>query len=288
MRLLSRRGSTARPKAARRRLSPRWLKPALKAGAAALLVGGLGFGLGWLWRTGLVQIAAETVGQRTLAATAAIGLSVDDVLVVGRVETARADVLDAIGAARGMPILAIDPASAKARLEKLAWIKSAAVERRLPGTVFVRLVEREPIALWQREGRLQPVDREGKVIAVRDAARFAHLVIVVGDGAPAHAPALLDMLAAEPEIARRVVAAVRVGGRRWNLKLDNGIELRLPENDQTRAWTWLANLEREHRVLARDLVAIDLRLPDRLVVRVAPEAVKPEPAKRVAAPGKNT
>jgi cell division protein FtsQ len=288
MRFLKRRANVRAP---RRRVAPRWLRPALKTAAVALVLGGVGFGLGWLWRAGLVRIAAETVSQRTLAASAAAGLSVDDVLVVGRVETSRADVLAAIGATRGMPILAIDPAAAKARLEQLPWIKAAIVERRLPGTVFVHLTEREPVALWQREGRLQPVDREGKVVATADIERFGHLLIVVGAGAPAHAPGLIAMLAAEPAIAERVSAAVRIGNRRWNLQLDNGIELRLPESDQARAWSWLANLEREHRVLAREVASIDLRLPDRLIVRPTAEAPKAEPAKpikRTAQPGKST
>lgn len=288
MRFLKRRANIRAP---RRRVAPRWLKPALKVGAVALVLGGVGFGLGWLWRAGLVQIAAETVSERTLAASVAIGLGVDDVLVVGRVETSRADVLAAIGAARDMPILAVDPAAAKARLEQLPWIKSASVERRLPGTVFVRLTEREPVALWQRDGRLQPIDRDGKVVATADVERFGHLLIVVGAGAPAHAPGLIAMLAAEPAIAARVSAAVRIGNRRWNLQLDNGMELRLPESDQARAWSWLANLEREHRVLARDVASIDLRLPDRLVVRPTVEAPKADltkPVKRVAQPGKST
>ncbi|MSP88344.1 MAG: FtsQ-type POTRA domain-containing protein [Alphaproteobacteria bacterium] len=288
MRFLKRRANIRAP---RRRLAPRWLKPALKAGTVAVVLGSVGFGLGWLWRAGLVQIATETVSQRTLAATAAIGLSVDDVLVVGRVETPRADVLAAIGVARGVPILAVDPTAARARLEQLPWIKAASVERRLPGTVFVHLTEREPVALWQRDGRLQPIDRDGKVVATADVERFGHLLIVVGAGAPAHTPGLIAMLAAEPEIAKRVSAAVRIGNRRWNLQLDNGVELRLPESDQARAWSWLANLDREHRVLARDVVSIDLRLPDRLIVRPTAEAPKADaakPVKRVAQPDKST
>ncbi|MBM3598896.1 MAG: FtsQ-type POTRA domain-containing protein [Alphaproteobacteria bacterium] len=281
MRFLKRRAAS-RIKAPRRRVAPRWLKPALKGTAAALVIGGIGFGAGWLWRAGLIQHAAAMVSDNAMTSSAAVGLKVDDVLVVGRAETPRADVLAAIGAVRGMPIFAIDPTAAKARLEQLPWVRMATVERRLPGTVFVRLAEREPIALWQSQGRLQLVDREGTAIAVRDVENFGHLPIVVGDDAPAHTPALLAMLAAEPDMASRVGAAVRVGQRRWNLLLDNGIELRLPETDAGRAWAWVANLEREHRVLARDVTAIDLRLPDRLVVRLAPDA------ERTALPSKPT
>ncbi|MBM3570863.1 MAG: FtsQ-type POTRA domain-containing protein [Alphaproteobacteria bacterium] len=289
MRFLNRR-KTASPriKAPRRRLNPLWLKPALKTLGVATVIGGLGFGVGWLWRAGMIQTAVETVHQRALSASAAIGLSIDDVLVVGRVETARADVLQALGIERGMPILAVDPVAAKQRLEALPWVRSATVERRLPDTVFVRLTEHQAIALWQRNNRLLPIGRDGTAVMTREIERFNHLLVVVGDDAPAHTPALLEMLVAEPELAGRVTAAIRIGNRRWNLNLDHGIELRLPESDMARAWAWIARLEREHRVLARDVATIDLRLPDRLIVRATPEATKPEPVKKTAAPGRNT
>ncbi|MCH7555160.1 MAG: cell division protein FtsQ, partial [Proteobacteria bacterium] len=58
-------------------------------------------------------------------------------------------------------------------------------------------------------------------------------------------------------------------GRRWNLRLDNGVDVELPEAGINAAWRRLADIERRHRLLSRDITAIDLRLPDRLVVRPA-------------------
>ena len=104
--------------------------------------------------------------------------------------------------------------------------------------------------------------------------RFRHLVTLVGDDAPKGAPELLALLATEPQLERRVTAAIRVGERRWNLQMDNGIDVRLPETDIGAAWTQLAQLERDQKVLGRDVVTIDLRLPDRFVIRVSPDQVR--------------
>ena len=136
----------------------------------------------------------------------------------------------ALAAQRGTPILAVDPRRAKQNLESLPWVRSAAIERRLPGTLFVRLVERQPLAVWQHAGKQELIDREGAVIPVKDLARFARLPTVVGDDAASHAAALIDMLAREPDLAARVTAAVRVDDRRWNLRIDNAIDVLLPED----------------------------------------------------------
>ncbi len=189
----------------------------------------------------------------------------------------------------GTPILAVDPARAKQQLESLPWVRSAVIERRFPDTIYVRLVEREPMALWQHGGRIELIDRSGAVIPVTRLDRFAKLPMVVGEDAASHAAELLAMLASEPALAARVTAAVHVGGRRWNLRLDNTIDVLLPSDDPAAAWTDLARLQRTSAILQHDVQAIDMRLPDRLVVRVAPEPPKEAPpAKKGRPPAKNT
>ncbi|HEY5597270.1 MAG TPA: cell division protein FtsQ/DivIB [Kiloniellales bacterium] len=247
------------------------------AGLAVLGLGGLGID-GWYGR----QIAA--IGEALYAASAGAGLSVEDVLVEGRKRTQSETILGTLGLARGAPILAFDPHLAKARLETLPWVREAAVERRLPNTVYLRLTEREPLALWQYEGKLSVIDRSGQVISGAPAAAFAKLPLLVGEDAPGNAQALLAILDSQPDLRVRVAAAVRVQGRRWNIRLDDGIDVRLPEAGAAAAWAELARLQREHEVLQRDVVTIDLRLPDRLIVRTAPGATLP--GKR--SPGEDT
>jgi cell division protein FtsQ len=213
------------------------------------------------------------------------GLSVENVLVEGRRRSKRSAVIEALGVARGVPILRLDPHAAKTRLEGLPWVYRASVVRRLPETVYVRLIEREPLALWQNNGELAVIDRSGGIIPGAEAGRFAKLPLVVGEDAADHAAELLAMLAKEPVLKAKVAAAVRVRGRRWNVRLDGGIDVRLPEEGAAAAWAQLARIQREHGVLERDVVLIDLRMPDRLVVRTAPGATDKDGA---AGSGKDT
>ncbi len=222
-----------------------------------------------------------TASARLLDASAAFGLRVNDIRVEGRATTDRETILEALGARPGMPIFAVDPTHAKQQLESLPWVSSAAIERRLPDTIYVRLVEREPMALWQHAGKINLIDRSGAVIPVTRLDRFAKLPMVVGEDAAGHAAGLLNMLATQPDIAARVTAAIDVDGRRWNLRLDNAIDVLLPSDDPAAAWADLARLQRTNAILQRDVQAIDMRLPDRLVVRVAPEPPKEAaPAKK--------
>ena len=212
-----------------------------------------------------------------LDCTARFGLVVNDVRVEGRETTDPETILTALGAGPGTPILAVSPKRAKEQLEALPWVGSAVVERRLPDTLYVRLVERKPLALWQHSGKIELIDREGAVIPVSHLDRFAKLPLVVGDNAASHAAELLDILATEPDLAARVSAAIRVGDRRWNLRIDNAIDVLLPADSPASAWAQLANLERSSAILKRDVQVVDVRLPDRLVVRVNPEAPKEAP-----------
>ena len=112
---------------------------------------------------------------------------------------------------------------------------------------------------------------------MKDATAFATLPLVVGSGAPEFAAALLDQLAAQPLLRARVVAAIRVGERRWNLRLNNGADVLLPEGAEAAAMSRLLELQASQSLLDRPLQTLDLRLPDRMVVRAQPDARMPIP-----------
>jgi cell division protein FtsQ len=246
---------------------------------AAAICGGVRFGLS---RTGSADW--QRVEAWLIDASANVGLKVADIRVEGRETTDRRTIFAALGAGLGTPILRVDPVRARQQLEALPWVRSAAIERRLPDTLIVRLVERKPLALWQHNGKLDLIDRTGSVIPVTRLDRFAKLPMVVGEDAAGHAAELLAMLATEPDLAARVTAAIRVAGRRWNLQIDNAIDVLLPAEQTAAAWDELARIERSSAILKRDVRAIDLRLPDRLVVRVAPSAPIATPAAKKGRP----
>lgn len=254
----------------RRRLQRR----AFYAAVAALVLGSSAAGAWYIGREGRLPTIVAQTESRIATVGAQFNLTVESVQVVGRDRADPQAILAALGVKRGSPILAVDLDAAKARLEAVPWIRSAAIERLLPDTLYVRISERVPLALWQHDGTFDLVDQDGNVIPHADVAAYPALPQVVGDDAPAATPDLLALMAAEPALQRRVAAAVRVGGRRWNIDFDNGIEVALPEAGAVDAWHRLAALDRSDRLLERDVQAIDMRLPDRLVLRLAPDIAK--------------
>ncbi len=264
--------TTARRGQRRRRATPLWRDRAVLAVLATLAIGSVAGGGVWLWQSGWVARTTAEVKQQVIAASARLSFTVQEIMVVGRDQTSPKALLKALRLKRGSPILAFDLEAARRRLEDLPWVRSASVERVLPDTVVMRVVERQALALWQRKGRFSLIDELGTVIPERRVGRFSRLPVVVGKDAPAHAADLLETLKTQPQLMTRVKAAVWIGGRRWNVRLDNGIDVRLPEDKAVDAWARLAEYQRRHKVLARDIRVLDLRLPDRLIVRPAKSA----------------
>lgn len=267
----------------RRKPPPRWRRPALVACAALAFAGACAAGAYGAWRADYPGRALAWLKETAIEGQIAFGLTVQEVIARGREGAARDELLAALDVRRGQPILSFDLAAAKARLEAIGWVREAEVSRQLPHTIEIAIRERHPLALWQHAGRLALIGRDGEVITTQGLERFAALPVVVGAQAAGHAGALLALLREEPALFSLVEAAVRVGDRRWNIRLKGGIEVRLPEGDEAAAWRRLAALERDYRILARNLVAIDLRLPDRLIVRLPTGE-----AERLRQPGEKT
>jgi cell division protein FtsQ len=216
-----------------------------------------------------------TLRERLGTATAHAGLRVTDIVIEGRANTPEPLLRAALGVSKGDPILGFSVEMARQRVATLSWVEHATVERRLPGTVVLNLQERRPFAIWQNQGKFVLIDRNGQVVTNQAVAEFHQLPLVVGPGAPAAAATLIDALTDHPELQRRIVAAVRVGERRWNLRLNNGADVMLPEGHEVLALDRLMQMQQEHALLDRPLAAIDMRLGDRLVVRPRPDEKKP-------------
>lgn len=267
---------TRRPPTRRAGTFGRWLKRGLIVGAIAGLSGASWFG----WQSGQLQTLLANGQDKIIALSAKGGFRVEDVEVAGRRETNPKALLAAAGIKRGDPILAFDPEMARKQIESLPWVSSAAVERRLPDTVTITIQERKPIALWQHNERISLIDADGNNLGSVAIESAPQLPLVVGGDAPAHAAELLGMLADHPELARRVQASSWIGSRRWDLKLDNGIEIRLPESGVAEALAQVADAETSSRLFERNIAAIDLRLSGKMIVRLAHDAQPPAKTKQ--------
>lgn len=245
-----------------------WPAGWVAAGSVVVLLGVVVFHSAAPHSTGTLSTMREKLG----AMTAVSGLRVTDIVIEGRANTPEPLLWSAIGVKKGDPILGFSLEETRANIERIPWVEKATIERRLPGTVVINLQERRPYAIWQNQGAFVLVDRAGQVVANQNVAQFRHLPWIVGQGAPTAAAVLLDALRDRPALAEKVSASVRVGERRWNLRMKNGTDVMLPEGHEIAALDRLIQLQQDHAVLDRPLQAIDLRLPDRMVFRPKPDS----------------
>lgn len=218
-----------------------------------------------------VNAAILSVGD--MAANAA-GLQVAAVRLTGNQRMSHGEVLAAAGIRPDSSVLFFDPAAARARLKASPWIADATIEKIYPNDLQISVVERQPYALWQRDGRIAVIGEDGAVIVDHLDARFRHLPLVVGKGADERVREIVGLIADFPTIAPHVRAATLVAERRWTLVLKNGIDVRLPDADIDRALARLVRLDEERRLMSRDVTMIDLRLADRVTVRLSDDAMK--------------
>ncbi len=220
------------------------------------------------------MIAGDHVRTTIGYATAWCGLAVDSVRISGQSETSEIEVLDSLALGPHASIVTLDLGDARTRIEALPWVARATLQKVYPDTLKVAIEEKKPFALWQRGPVTTIIDERGAVIAPLADARYAGLPRVVGVGANERVHEVLDLVRPFTAIAGRMRGAVLVSERRWNIVLDDGVTILLPQDKPEEALQKLAAAEAKNGLLERDIVSVDLRLDDRLYVRLAPEAMK--------------
>lgn len=241
--------------------------------AAAALVIAASIAYGIVRGDHVPAIVAALTDTRDQAANAA-GFHITTLALSGNVQVGREDVLAIAGVTGRTSLLFVDVEATRERLKTNPWIADASVRKLLPGELQIRITEREPFALWQKDGRLSVIADDGTVLEPYPAPGLGRLPFVVGYGAEKHAKVFLALLDHHPQIRDQVRASIRVSDRRWNLRLHNGLDVRLPETEVARALDRLVALDREMKLISRDIAAIDLRLPDRVTVRLSPAAAQ--------------
>ena len=217
----------------------------------------------------------------------ALGMRIATVSLSGQRQVSREQIFAAAGVTDHSSLLFLDVANARAKLEAIPWIAEATVRKLYPDRLQITVTEREPFALWQQQGKVKVIAADGTVLSETVEPRLASLSFVVGNGAAARARDFLAVLDQYPTIRDSVRASIYVAERRWNLKLKNGIDVRLPEANIEGALATLVRFDREKSLLSRDITAVDLRLADRLTVRLSDavaqareEAIKKNTKKR--------
>jgi cell division protein FtsQ len=245
-----------------------------RAGAAATVLLLLASAVFGVVKGGHLDELTSALSDTRNAIANSAGFRITAVAINGRKQLTQDEVL-AIGGVNGRSsLLFLDAATVRDKLKANPWIGDATVQKFYPGQLQIDIVERTAFALWQQDGRLAVIADDGAVLEPYVSRRFLALPLVVGKGADTRVRDFLALLARYPQVRSATKAAIFVGERRWNLRLKDGLDIRLPENDVGNALAALSKLDKEDRLFSRDIVAVDMRLPDRLTVQLSEDAAK--------------
>ncbi len=241
------------------------------AATAAMLIGSVSLGV---VKGNHIDTIVSAMNDARNAAANTAGFRIADVAINGRKQLTQDEIL-AIGGVTGRSsLLFLDAATVRDKLKSNPWIADANVLKLYPDRLQIDVTERKAFAVWQQDGRLSVIADDGAVLESYIARRFTGLPLVVGKGAETHAKDFLALLDRYPQVRGVTKAAIYVGERRWNLRLKDGLDIRLPENDIGNALAMLSKLDNETKLFSRDIVAVDMRLADRVTVRLSEEAGK--------------
>lgn len=235
--------------------------------AASILVPAyIGIGGWWLSQSDDLTQASDAVSWFAFDLTRHLGFEVQQVRVEGLETLPATMVARAADIMPGEPIFKISVKEAQARIEALPEIRHARVERSLPDVVRLIVQEREPYALWQKEGKQLWIDRDGTVLHNQKIAAHQGDLVLVGEDVPQAAEAFLTMIDQTPELRKNIIAAQRIGGRRWDVEFTGGITVKLPQQNQQAAWQKLAQMVQEKQLMERAVQVVDMRQEDRVIL----------------------
>jgi cell division protein FtsQ len=241
------------------------------AATALLLLGSAGLGV---VKGGHLDELITTLSDTRNAMANSAGFRIAAVAINGRKQLTQDEVLATGGVNGRSSLLFLDAATVRDRLKANPWIADATVLKLYPNQLQIDITERSAFAVWQQDGRLQVISDDGTVLEPYVSHRFTGLPLVVGKGAETRARDFLALLARYPQVRTATKAVIFVGERRWNLRLKDGLDVRLPENEVGNALASLSKFDKEDRLFSRDIVGIDMRLPDRLTVQLSEDAAK--------------
>ncbi len=220
----------------------------------------------WMMHTGKLQASLEHTSTSFWKSTASIGFRIDQITLQGRKHADATAVKAALGVTKGDPILAVSLVEIQKRLQAIAEVDSVRITRVLPNQLAISITERVPAAWWQKNGVQRLIDAKGVVLSREKYPEKLTLPVVVGDDVPQHVAELMQLLAAAPSIKPDVVAAVRVGQRRWNVQLARDVVVMLPEKDPAQAWRRFARLVEKEALLSKAIRSVDMRMEDRVFI----------------------
>lgn len=224
----------------------------------------------WFFLSGAATTTQQWTKNKILSASVDMGFGVQNVLVEGRLYTDSDVLISLLNVKKGDALWGIDLNASKEKIEKISWIKDVQIERQLPDTLSLKIKERVPVGLWQRDGKVSVIDREGVILTQKISKEFKDFIIFTGKNVDQKAGNFLNILQAEPTLYQKIEAAQYVSERRWNLTLKNGLMIKLPEDAVPFALSQLVDYQKKDGLLDKPIKSLDVRMFPRIIVQTFP------------------
>ena len=223
-------------------------------------------------RGGQYDLFVAEFGTIPDLAARGLGMQIEGVTISGAKELSEDEIFAATGITTRDSLPFLDAAQVRERVKEIPMVREASVRKLYPSRLLIEVEERAPYALWQVNGQVQVISADGMAIDQLVDDRLSHMAFVVGEDANLRVPEYLKILENAGDLREQIRAGVLIAGRRWNIKLESGLEIKLPEHEPEKVFANFALHAREMRILDKDLLSIDLRIADRMVVRLSAEA----------------
>ena len=149
------------------------------------------------------------------------------------------------------------------------WIETVKIERTLPSSIKIQIIEKKPVAIWQTKLGNKLITEDGSIISNANVTTFKNrLPIIIGEGANKNAFLILQILRKNPDLYNNVWSISYINKRRWNVHLKQGVIVLLPKKQIHAAWTKIDFLQRKYKILDIGLTEIDIRNQDQIFAKI--------------------
>ena len=195
---------------------------------------------------------------------AQLDIKLKNVKILGIENTKPTEVINIVSGLKETSLSNIDLHEISTQINNIDWIKKSELRKIYPSTLVVKVYEHNPIAIWFNNGNKFLVDDESEIIKELNPNNFKNLKVIAGPNALEDIPEIISMIRNYPEFEKKIKSLLRVGDRRWTVRLHNGITIHLPEKNVANAIEEIEQLDSKHALLSRYVDIIDMRLPDRI------------------------
>ena len=197
------------------------------------------------------------------------GFHLQNIYITGNNNLQKVDILNIINDKKYKTIFDVDLFKIHNNLLLNEWIETVKIERTLPSSIKIQIIEKKPVAIWQTKLGNMLITKDGSIISNTNVTTFKDsLPIIIGEGANKNAFLILQILKKNPDLYNNVWSISYINKRRWNIHLKQGLIVLLPRKKIHAAWTKIDFLQRKYKILDIGLTEIDVRNQNQIFAKI--------------------